>query len=281
MRTKAERVWHEFCEWVSLMRSREELSARSTKGAVIIAALLAAAIVAVLAAPSPRGWRAGVREKPELFQLMETDYIQPMLASAHGVHALNAAAEGSALFGGYDEFVTSVKVASGPALANVTRFAGETMRLVGATLLLADKSSGGPRVFLSEDFWEREFGRDESVVGKPLFVNGFAYRIAGVARKAAQISAQTDLWMPVFAGEKIHDSPCFRVIGAIRRSGEWKELRKELAMACAASVNILFASHSATPRILPVERGVRFGNPQPDMLAGMPLTRLVLAKLAG
>lgn len=73
--------------------------------------------------------------------------------------------------------------------------------LVGRTLAPEDDSQARPLAVLSYAYWTRKFGRDPSVVGTTLFVNGTPIEIAGVAPPGffgeTLEGDPADLWIPI------------------------------------------------------------------------------------
>src|SRR5688572_26607561 len=59
---------------------------------------------------------------------------------------------------------------------------------------------GGPVMVISDDFWERRFGRDPNVVGRSVRVNGFPLTIAGVAERGfsgLSVGSSVDVYIPL------------------------------------------------------------------------------------
>ena len=70
--------------------------------------------------------------------------------------------------------------------------------LVGRTLSERDEKPGSDHVaVLSSGAWERYFGRDPSVVGRSVDLNGASYTIVGVLPPGAAYPADGDVWLPL------------------------------------------------------------------------------------
>src|SRR5258706_880122 len=60
--------------------------------------------------------------------------------------------------------------------------------------------NGHPVVVFSHSFWERRFGGDPSIVGRPVTLNGVAYTVIGVAPPEFRVTEpylNLDLWVPM------------------------------------------------------------------------------------
>jgi len=87
----------------------------------------------------------------------------------------------------------------------------------------AKKTGGYPVVVLSYGFWQRRFGADRSIVGKPITLNQQPYTVIGVASKSFQGTftvGTPDLWIP----DAMHD----QVLTGIAK--EWFLQRRPLMM---------------------------------------------------
>jgi hypothetical protein len=261
-----------------MKRNLQSLPARR-RWETVLAVLLGFAILTALVVPSPGQWDRPTRPAPELFRVMENDYAHPAFASARAIQTLNRHARDFVGFGGYDEFMACVRVPHAAGLANITRFAGRTLSLLGAEFILRETpESGGPRVFISEPFWERVYQRDGSVVGTTILVNGHAFRIGGITRKTATLAIDTDLWMPIGSEEIMAESGCLRVIGAVRGGRSWKDARKELANILARRELEVFSGGLAAPKLLPVEQDGRFGDTEMEVFSAARKSPFVLRR---
>src|SRR6202020_2146163 len=70
--------------------------------------------------------------------------------------------------------------------------------LLGRTLSEQDEKAGNDHVaVLSAAAWNRYFGRDPSVAGRPVELNGASYTIVGVLPPGAAYPADGDVWLPL------------------------------------------------------------------------------------
>jgi len=79
--------------------------------------------------------------------------------------------------------------------------------LLGRTFVPDDDRSGAHVVLLSHSLWQRRFGSDPSVIGRPVILNGESYTVIGVMPRSVHLPAygnwQDKLWVPIaFANEE-------------------------------------------------------------------------------
>lgn len=104
-----------------------------------------------------------------------------------------------------DENIT-VGINGEPTLANGIMVTGEYFSGLGVTPLLgrgiteADENPGAPRAaVISYAYWSRRFGRDRSIVGRNITLNGIPFIIVGVTPLAfygVQVGSEPDIWVP-------------------------------------------------------------------------------------
>ena len=70
---------------------------------------------------------------------------------------------------------------------------------LGRAFLPEEDQAGAERVVLmSHGLWQRRFGSDQNIIGKPLTLNGESYRVVGVMPSNFQFpSREVDLWVPI------------------------------------------------------------------------------------
>ncbi len=69
--------------------------------------------------------------------------------------------------------------------------------LLGRTFLPTEEQAGhDPVVVVSYGLWQRRFGTDPHLAGKPLMINGENYTVIGVMPAGIQYPNDTDLWVP-------------------------------------------------------------------------------------
>jgi putative ABC transport system permease protein len=82
--------------------------------------------------------------------------------------------------------------------ANLFRLLGVEPQLGRAFLPEEDDPGAGRVVILSHGLWQRRFGADPSVVGRPVNMNGHSYTVVGVMSPQFQFpSRQDELWVPI------------------------------------------------------------------------------------
>ena len=69
----------------------------------------------------------------------------------------------------------------------------------GRLFLPEDEQAGHPAiVVLGHGLWQRRFGGDPEVIGKPITLDGNSYTVIGVAPPGFQFPNKTDVWLPPF-----------------------------------------------------------------------------------
>jgi predicted permease len=69
----------------------------------------------------------------------------------------------------------------------------------GRFFIPADEQAGhAPIVVISHALWQRRFGADESLVGRPITLDGNSYTVVGIAPAGFQYPNKTDVWVPPF-----------------------------------------------------------------------------------
>ncbi len=66
--------------------------------------------------------------------------------------------------------------------------------IVGRTFTIDDEQKRANAVMLSEGLWETRFGRDTSIVGKEIRLDGMLFTVVGVMPKDFEILGQTGMW---------------------------------------------------------------------------------------
>jgi predicted permease len=95
-----------------------------------------------------------------------------------------------------------------PEPVNVQVVSGNWFQTIGVGLAAGrfiteddDRTEGGsPVAVLSEGFWTRRFGRDPSIIGKTIRVNGVPIQVIGVSERGFQgltVGSSMDIWMPL------------------------------------------------------------------------------------
>jgi predicted permease len=91
-----------------------------------------------------------------------------------------------------------------PESYDATEVSAATFRLIGQNPLLgrdfiaADEMPGAPPVaILSYGFWQRRFGKDPSVIGRRIRMNGDPATVVGVMPPGFSFPQKQDLWFPI------------------------------------------------------------------------------------
>ncbi len=114
---------------------------------------------------------------------------------------------------------------------------------VGRALAMADDQPGAePVVVISNAYWERRFGRDPSMIGKAINLNGVPFRIVGVVeRKFSGLAAGVpwDMYLPLHAGPRLRvgwaksfqaDNWWLRFIGRLKPGVSEKQAQADLSV---------------------------------------------------
>ena len=107
---------------------------------------------------------------------------------------------------GFNDENTTVGINGQPTLANGVMVTGEYFSGLGVSPILgrglteADENPGSPRVaVISYAYWTRRFGRDKSIIGRNVTLNGISFTIVGVTPPSfygVQVGSEPDIWMP-------------------------------------------------------------------------------------
>jgi putative ABC transport system permease protein len=71
-----------------------------------------------------------------------------------------------------------------------------------------DRPGAGHFVVLSHGLWQRRFGSDPEIIGKPILLGGDAYTVVGVAGGDFKGDRSAQLWLPLQADAARKDSVC-------------------------------------------------------------------------
>ena len=98
-------------------------------------------------------------------------------------------------------------------------------------------SGAAPVVLLDYGFWQRRFGGDRSIVGRPLRLDGQAVVVVGVMPRGFQLPQRTDAWLPwTLNDDQRQDrfSSYIRVFGRLAPGATIEQARSELDGIAAA-----------------------------------------------
>jgi putative ABC transport system permease protein len=69
----------------------------------------------------------------------------------------------------------------------------------GRLFIPSDEQAGhAPVVVISHGLWQRRFGGDSALVGKPITLDGVSYTVIGIAPAGFRYPDKTDVWIPPF-----------------------------------------------------------------------------------
>jgi putative ABC transport system permease protein len=156
--------------------------------------------------------------------------------------------EALAAFRGADFNVTGEADAERVAGASVTASLSPVLGLTpvaGRPLRAEDEMPGSARVaLLSHSFWQRRYGRDPSVIGKTITLNGERHEIVGVVPESfrevgrSQISAVADpqIFVPlaIDPAQENRGNHVLRVAGRLRPGVPIEQAREEMNAIAAA-----------------------------------------------
>jgi predicted permease len=110
--------------------------------------------------------------------------------------------------------------------------------ILGSVFMPTEEEKPGrtPSVIISYGLWQRHFGGDPSIVGKPIQLNRQLCTVVGVAPprfQGCKSGLRTDLWAPlVYRGNQVNerDSPWLQVLGRLKPGVSRRQAEVELDM---------------------------------------------------
>src|SRR5437762_9216718 len=112
--------------------------------------------------------------------------------------------------------------------------------LLGRTFVPDDDRSGAHVVLLSHSLWQRRFGSDPSVIGRPVILNGESYTVIGVMPRSVHLPAygnwQDKLWVPIaFANEETTErgNHLLEVIARMKPGASLKQAQAQMETIAA------------------------------------------------
>jgi putative ABC transport system permease protein len=96
-----------------------------------------------------------------------------------------------------------------------------------------DRLGGNPAVVISYALWQRRFGGDPNLLGKPIALNGKDYEIVGILPANFRFYSQSDLFVPIGAQDdpvmrSRETHPGLRGIGRLRAGVTLEQARAEM-----------------------------------------------------
>ena len=102
-----------------------------------------------------------------------------------------------------------------------------------------DKPGKGQAVIIGESYWQRRFGRDESIIGRSLLLDDKSYVVVGVMPRSLRFPNEYDLWVPLVldpARETKGDwFTLVEVIGRLKPGASFEHARTELTLLAQQS----------------------------------------------
>ena len=163
--------------------------------------------------------------------------------------------------------------------ANLLRTLGRAPAL-GRDLIAADDEPGAGRVvLLGHGLWQRRFGGDSTLVGRPVRINGEDYIVAGVLPADFVFPAGTQLWVPLALGAGEWASRRDRRFNVLGRLAPGTDQQRGAAALAALGARLAAAYPEASEgwvmRAQPAERSYGEG-PRPFMIVLLGAVAFVL-----
>ncbi|HEX3131581.1 MAG TPA: ABC transporter permease [Thermoanaerobaculia bacterium] len=97
-----------------------------------------------------------------------------------------------------------------------------------------DRPGGNRTVVLSDGLWQRRFGGDPGILGKPLTIDGQSYTVVGITKPGFRFVQDADLWVPL-ALDPSDPPPQHQLIvaGRLKPSQTLEEVRSEMGTIAA------------------------------------------------
>ncbi|HEY9283763.1 MAG TPA: ABC transporter permease [Pyrinomonadaceae bacterium] len=104
---------------------------------------------------------------------------------------------------------------------------------IGRAFLPDEDKPGGERtVILSHGLWQRRFGGDPSIVGKPLTLSDESYTVVGVLPQDFEWQAPVDIWVPIGLGaagmQNRGNHPGIYVVGLLKPGVTVEQARADM-----------------------------------------------------
>jgi putative ABC transport system permease protein len=92
--------------------------------------------------------------------------------------------------------------------------------IAGRTFIPEDEQQRARRVVISEGYWETRFGRDPSIVGQDMKMDGELWTIVGIMPKEFEILGRTSMWamrpFPVDMPPRLRSAYLLQVVGRVK-----------------------------------------------------------------
>jgi hypothetical protein len=201
----------------------------------------------------------------QLFSVVGGDYISPLIVSPRALQALNSRMGDYCRIAGYDQLQGMPywrgKRESGSdfEIANVTRYSGDLLSMLGAKFVVDGRSDiQTRRIYLAEEFWKANFNPGAPIIGQGIQLGGEQYEVAGVIRTDDSAIGETDIWVPICSRGPYGTMTALRVIGELNPGQDWRAGEKELASLMGIETIQEQVVELDTVRLLPIERRIYF-----------------------
>ena len=124
---------------------------------------------------------------------------------------------------------------------------------------------------VSEGFWQRRYGRDDSIVGKSLTLNDRPYTIVGVMPAGFRFPGDFDIWLPLALDPvKEFHSDYFSLVEVVGRLKPGADLQ-------SAQAELSLIAHNASAKVKePLPLTIEVDPLQQQLVSGVRLTMLLL-----
>jgi len=113
--------------------------------------------------------------------------------------------------------------------------------IAGRTFLPEDEQQRARRVVISEGYWETRFGRDPSIVGQDMKMDGELWTIVGVMPKAFEILGHTSMWamrsFPVNMPPRARAAYQLQVVGRVKPGVAMQAAQSDLGAVAQGLAN--------------------------------------------
>ena len=153
--------------------------------------------------------------------------------------------------------------------------------LIGRTFSEQDDTPAGNHVaVISAAAWQRYFGRDPSVLGRRVDLNGANYAIIGVLRPGAALPSDGEFWLPLSLLDKENQNSrvwhTLVVLGRLRPGGALAEAKADMQTVAARLESAYAATNrNVGVRVIPL-REQMVGAFRPALLGLMGSVALIL-----
>ncbi len=136
----------------------------------------------------------------------------------------------------YTSFSTTLTGAGDPERLNATAVTADFFPLLGrmphhgrAFLPQEEAKHRNIVAVLSHGLWQRRFGGDPQVIGKPLTLDGDLYTVVGVMPSGFDFPSRSELWIPLGTDPSSADCWCYSMLGRLRKGRSVDDARREMS----------------------------------------------------